>query len=63
MGLKIDKFIHYCVIQEGPAEGNTYEHDVDAYEVENHETCQYCGETLATPNDIALHVYKQLTED
>lgn len=59
---KIDPFVHRCIIQSGPAEGNKYSHDVSAREVESFEKCEHCGEILATPDQIANHMYQQLME-
>ncbi len=61
--MKIQPYIHRCVVQEGPAAGNKVRREVDAYDIEYATECEHCGEVLATPEQAIAHVYSQLTED
>jgi hypothetical protein len=59
--LPIIPYTHRCVIQSGNLAGNEHSREVDAWEYENGEPCQYCGEPLATTEKLLAHIYAQLT--
>lgn len=53
-------YTHRCVIQSGSMKGSKYQQDVDAIDVEYQNTCEHCGEPLATPNQIIAYLYDEL---
>jgi hypothetical protein len=61
--MKIEPFVHRCIVRSGPAEGNKNWHEVTAHEVEYEVDCEECGLPLATVKEIVAHIYDQLTRD
>lgn len=61
--MSIAPYQHMCVIETGDLRGNTCIKDVGPYAARHGDTCDNCGEVLATPEDIALHLYEQLLGD
>jgi hypothetical protein len=60
--IKIKKYVHSCVIQDGPSAGNEYEREVDACDYEFGELCPECSEQLATTEELLAHIYRELTK-
>ena len=60
--MKIEPYVHRCVIQDGPLQGNKYWHEVSWYDIEYQELCSNCGQILCTPEQAIAHVYRDLTE-
>lgn len=61
--MKIAPLMHHCVVRNGPAKGNKHSEPVTASDVEYATNCSFCGELLATPEQLILHVYTELTKD
>ena len=57
------KYQHTCIIEEGDLAGNTYIHEVDAWEIEYGATCANCGEDVIDLGKIVAHIYQHLTEE
>lgn len=58
---KIAPYVHRCIVPSGSLAGNKAERNVTATEAEYAIECDVCGEVMATPEQIALHVYEELT--
>ena len=58
----INKYIHRCIIEDGWMAGNKHEEEVEAYQVEFQNTCEHCGQLLATEAQIIAHIYQELTK-
>ena len=58
----IPKYVHRCVVREGPAAGNKVATPVDALDHEYKQTCEHCGERLATSRQLISHIYEELTK-
>ena len=58
--MKIEPFIHRCVVRSGPAEGNKTATEVTAWNAD--DECEHCGEPLATQEQLVLHIYEELTK-
>jgi hypothetical protein len=61
MQISIPVYEHKCRIIHGPRVGQFYHETVFADEVENQQLCTACGDPLATPQQIAAHIYRELT--
>lgn len=61
--MRIGKFIHRCVVREGPVAGNKVATLVDAFQHEHKQLCEFCGERLATSRQLISHIYGELTKD
>lgn len=59
---KIEKFVHKCRYNVGDTELE-HKEEVEAWEVEYDTVCLFCGEVKATADDLAIHVYEQLTKN
>ena len=59
---KIEKFVHVCKYTSGGQE-LSHEEEIGAWEVENRTKCLFCGEVKATPEEIIVHIYDQLTNE
>jgi hypothetical protein len=60
--VKLDWFVHRCIVREGAAAGNKVATPVKAADFEYGNTCEHCGEPLATPEQILAHIYEELTQ-
>jgi hypothetical protein len=58
---KIAPYVHRCIVPSGSLAGNKAAREVTATEAEYAIECDVCGERLATPEQLALHVYEELT--
>jgi hypothetical protein len=56
----IGAFVHTCVIPSGDLAGNKYRQEVTSWDVESGTSCDVCGDKLATPEQIAIHVYREM---
>lgn len=56
----IEKLIHRCIVRTGPAEGNKVATEVTRWNY--NEDCEYCGQELASLEDLTLHMYEELTK-
>jgi len=43
--------------------GNTYKHEVAAYEYEYKVSCIFCQEPLVTTEALLAHIYGELTDE
>lgn len=57
------RYIHTCTHNSGPKAGMEHTEPVSYWEVEAQRTCRVCGDPLATPAQIAAHIYQHLTGD
>lgn len=55
----IPSYFHRCVVQTGDMAGNESKTEVHIYNMDN--KCEYCGEELATLDDLVKHMYDELT--
>lgn len=58
--MSIEHFVHRCIVQSGPMEGNKHNEPVASHEFEFGDSCSNCGELLATDHDIIAHIYEYL---
>lgn len=58
---QIKEYIHHCVYESGPMEGNKYSQDVSYYDIWSQTKCSVCGDILAPIDLIVAHIYEQLT--
>jgi len=58
--MKIEPYIHRCVVQQGPAAGNKVAIEVEGFDVEYGKICEHCGEPLATIEQLVAHIYEEL---
>lgn len=56
-------YVHRCVVREGPAAGNKAAQVVTAGSFLYNNECEFCGEKMATLEDIVLHIYEELVDD
>lgn len=59
----IKPYTHRCIIQSGDMAGNTYTHEVAAYEYEYGVSCVYCQEPLVTTEALLAYIYEELTDE
>ena len=55
-------FIHRCVVRSGSLAGNKVATEVSATDYEFRETCEHCGERLATGRQLLAHIYGELLQ-
>lgn len=60
--MKIEPFVHRCVVRHGPAAGNKNWVEVSAYDIEYQTDCEECGSALARPEEVIAHIYSELTK-
>ena len=58
--MKVEPYIHRCTVREGAAAGNKYSQKVNAYQLD--QPCDVCGEPLMTLEQLAVHLYEELTQ-
>ena len=63
MEIVMEKYVHRCVINSGPASGNKNWVEVDEYDYEYRNECPECGERLVTGRQLLAHTYGQLIAD
>lgn len=56
----IEPYVHHCYVREGLGAGNKVIREVTSFEFENQDTCEHCGEPLATVQQMVAHIYEQL---
>lgn len=61
--MKVEPLTHTCTVA-GHGNKHSYPHTqtVSSYDVELGTQCDECGEVLATREDLALHLYRELVE-
>lgn len=58
--MKIDPYIHLCVIKTGDLAGNTYREEVYPYQYEYGERCTNCRQPLVDTETLVAHIYSEL---
>lgn len=60
--VRISRYVHRCIVQDGSMAGNKHLQEVDSWEYEFGHTCDNCGEPLVTTEQLLAHIYRELTE-
>lgn len=61
--MKAEPFVHHCIVQDGPDEGNNLQTEVSPWKVSGQEECSNCGEVLGPLNEVVAHMYEQMLGD
>jgi hypothetical protein len=59
--VRIAPFVHRCVVKSGDAAGNKVSTEVTEWNLTMQDDCEFCGNPLATIDDIVIHIYGELT--